>query len=88
MTIKNTCPKIINIGATVLMPDAEMSVSETMKNNPVFQLLVEMGKLSVADAAGESKPKVSRSRRTTSGVEATAAASTANTAESTPAISE
>lgn len=88
MTIKNTGSKIINIGTAVLLPDAEMSISETMKNNPVFQLLVEMGKLSVTDAAGENKPKVSRSRRTTSGVEAAAAASSANAAEPTPAISE
>lgn len=43
MIIRNIGTKIINIGSTVLMPDAETDVSDTVAAAPAIQTLISMG---------------------------------------------
>ncbi len=51
MTIKNIGSKIISIGSTVLMPDAEMKATKTITATPAIEAMVEMGLLSITEDA-------------------------------------
>ena len=52
MIIRNIGTKIVNIGTTVLMPDAETTVSNTVADAPSIQALVNMKLIAVL---GEEK---------------------------------
>ena len=51
MTIKNIGSKIISIGSTVLMPDAEMKATKAITATPAIDAMVEMGLLSITEDA-------------------------------------
>ena len=51
MTIKNIGSKIISIGSTVLMPDAEMKATKAITAPPAIEAMVEMGLLSITEDA-------------------------------------
>lgn len=57
MIIKNTGAKIISIGTTVLMPDAEMKVSKGIAETPAIKAFVRMGFVKIEDDAEEKAAK-------------------------------
>lgn len=47
--VKNTSPKIINIGKVALLPDETLSISQTVANAPAIKAMIGRGQLSVED---------------------------------------
>lgn len=57
MIIKNIGAKIISIGSTVLMPDAEMKASKDVAETPAIQAFVRLGFVKVEDGEEEKAAK-------------------------------
>lgn len=60
--VKNTSPKIINIGKVALLPDETLSVSQAVSNAPAIKAMISRGQLSIENnkeerskAAAEAK---------------------------------
>lgn len=56
MIIRNIGNKIVNVGTTVLMPDAEMKVNDVIGNAPAVKALVAKGHLLVVEEVPKETP--------------------------------
>ena len=75
MKLKNVSVKVINIGAKVLMPGAEMEVSAEIAHLPAIRAMVRMGLLTVEDnGAAEAAAKAKAEAKAKAKAEAAAKA--------------
>ena len=57
MKIKNTSSKVISVGPTVILPDAEAAIDKTYANTPAVKALIGRGFLTVLAVEPEVEPK-------------------------------
>ena len=79
MKLKNTSVKVINIGSTVLVPGAEIEVSNEVANLPSVRAISRMGLLEIHDdgaarAAAEAAAKAEAEAKAKAEAEAKAKA--------------
>lgn len=57
MKIKNTSSKVISVGPTVILPDAEAAIDKTYANTPAVKALIGRGFLTVLAVETEADEK-------------------------------
>lgn len=84
MKIKNTSSKVISVGPTVILPDAEAAIDKTYANTPAVKALIGRGFLTVLAVETEADEKKTEPKNDVNTAESTEKEETVEKAEENP----